>query len=252
MKCVFTRARNSLARVGTKFEIRMNQSFDTSVEGCDWRFAGDKRCPFWIFSPKTPSFAATTEDIRSPSTKSSVPCSRGNVKFSSSVSGCPVSSGYCHISVGYPLESNQPLVHSDIWNCRRESPWMFIDFVVVAYKRQLSAASKSAIGRPPEFSNLSNIELLIPEWVFSLRSSESRFCIHCKSKLTNRSIVKNVFLNELFLSSGNNKFLCERLQKLEPHGSICKNIHFFFVLIILGGNTTNEGNTITLRLSVIM
>ena len=48
---------------------------------------------FYTFFPTTPNFSTATEDIRSPNTKSSVTCSRGKVKLSSSLSGSPTSSG---------------------------------------------------------------------------------------------------------------------------------------------------------------
>ena len=48
---------------------------------------------FYTFFPTTPNFSTATDDIRSPNTKSSVTFSRGLVKFSSSLSGSPTSSG---------------------------------------------------------------------------------------------------------------------------------------------------------------
>ena len=48
---------------------------------------------FYTFFPTTPNLSTATEDISSPNTMSSVTCSRGKVKFSSSLSGSPTSSG---------------------------------------------------------------------------------------------------------------------------------------------------------------
>ena len=48
---------------------------------------------FYTFFPTTPNLTTATGDIRSPNTMSSVTFSRGWVKFSSSLSGSPTSSG---------------------------------------------------------------------------------------------------------------------------------------------------------------
>ena len=85
---------------------------------------------------------------------------------------------------------------------------------------------------------MSQVDVSIPELVSTLRSSESTVCIHCNSKVTNWSIVKIVFLNELKLSSGNDKILCYSFQFFEIHGSIGKHTLSFFVIIILESKTT--------------
>ena len=72
-------------------------------------------------------------------------------------------------------------------------------FIVVTWRRQLSAASKSTIGWPL-------LSILICLWskgsyqkrTFSIRSSEWRVCIHCNNNPTNWSIVEKVCLKELF------------------------------------------------------
>ena len=46
---------------------------------------------FRCFFPTTPNLSTATDDIRSPNTMSSVTCSRGKVKFSSSLNGFPTS-----------------------------------------------------------------------------------------------------------------------------------------------------------------
>ena len=56
-----------------------------------------------------------------------------------------------------------------------------------------------------EYSNLSELNLLIPERISSVRSSECRVCILCNSNPTNWSMVENVFLNELVFSGRNDK-----------------------------------------------
>ena len=48
---------------------------------------------FYTFFPTTPNLSTATDDIRSPNAMSSVTFSRGLVKFSSSLSGSPTSSG---------------------------------------------------------------------------------------------------------------------------------------------------------------
>ena len=48
---------------------------------------------FYKFFPTTPNLSTATDDIRSPNTLSSVTFSRGLVKFSTSLSGSPTTSG---------------------------------------------------------------------------------------------------------------------------------------------------------------
>ena len=90
-----------------------------------------------------------------------------------------------------------------------------------------------------ELINLSEIELLIPERIFSIRSSEGRVCIHCNSNPTNWSIVENVFLNELVLSGRNDESLCKSFLIVELHWSVSKHVHSFFVIIFLESNTAS-------------
>ena len=90
-----------------------------------------------------------------------------------------------------------------------------------------------------EYSNLSELKLLIPEGVFSTRSSECRVCIRCNSNPTNCSIVENVFLNELVLSGRNDENLCKGFQIVELHRSLSKHVHLFLVICILESNTTS-------------
>ena len=71
-----------------------------------------------------------------------------------------------------------------------------------------------------EYSNLSEIKLLIPESIFSVWSSECRVGIHCNSNPTEWSIVENIFFNELVLSDRNNESLRKSPQIVELHGSI--------------------------------
>ena len=56
-----------------------------------------------VFSNNT-NLSIATDDIRSPKTMSSVTCSRGKVKFSSSLNGSPTSSGLRQFSVASCLE----------------------------------------------------------------------------------------------------------------------------------------------------
>ena len=91
---------------------------------------------------------------------------------------------------------------------------------------------------------MSEIKLLIPEWIFSKRSSECRACILCNSNPTNWSIVENVFLNELVLSGRNDESLCKNFQIVEFHRSVSKHVHSFLVIIILESNMTSVQSTI--------
>ena len=62
--------------------------FDTSDN-----FLQSKIIHFYTFFSTTPNLSTATDDIRSPNTMSSVTFLRGLVKFSSSLSGSPTSSG---------------------------------------------------------------------------------------------------------------------------------------------------------------
>ena len=115
---------------------------------------------------------------------------------------------------------------------------MFIAFMVVTYRRHLSAVSKVYNWlSPSEYSNLSEIKLLIPEWVFCKRTSKSRVCVHCNSNPTNGRIVENVFLNELVLSRRYDECLCQCLQLVVFYRSISEHVHSFSEMIILESNT---------------
>ena len=93
-----------------------------------------------------------------------------------------------------------------------------------------------------EYSNLSKIKLLIPELIFSIKSSECSVCIHCDSNPTN--ICWKCFLEwtgfvwqewwKSLLESSNN----------ELYKSVSKHVHSFLVIIILESNTTSVKWTI--------
>ena len=95
----------------------------------------------------------------------------------------------------------------------------------------------------PEYFNLSEIKLLIPEWVFCKRTSKGRVCVHSNSNPTNGSI-ENVFLNELVLSRRYDECLCQCLQIVVFYWSISKHVHPLFVIIILESNTTSVKSAI--------
>ena len=95
-----------------------------------------------------------------------------------------------------------------------------------------------------EYPNLSEIKLLITEGIFSIRSSECRVCIPCKSNPTMRSIVENVFMKELVLSGRNDESLCKSLQIVDLHRIVSKHVHWFLVIVILESNTTSVESTI--------
>ena len=96
----------------------------------------------------------------------------------------------------------------------------------------------------PEYSNLSEIELLILKRVFTESTSESRVCIHGYCDSTNGSIVENIFLDELFLTGLNDKCLCHSFHIVVFHRSICKHVHSFLVLILLETNAACVERTV--------
>ena len=59
-----------------------------------------------------------------------------------------------------------------------------------------------------EYYILAEIKLLITGGIFSVRSSECNVFIHYNRNPTNWSLDENGFLDELVLSSGNDKSLC--------------------------------------------
>ena len=121
----------------------------------------------------------------------------------------------------------------------------FIAFMVVTYRRKFSLISKSIFGCPPsEYCNLSDMKLLIPEWVFSKRTSEGGVCVHCNCDSTNGSIVENVFLNELICLAGMMNVFAKVSKKIVFYRSINEHVHSRFVIIILESNTTSVKWTI--------
>ena len=90
-----------------------------------------------------------------------------------------------------------------------------------------------------EYFNLSEIKLLIPKVIFSLRPSKWTVCIPCNSNPTNWSIVENVFLNELVLSGTNDESLCKSFQPVKLHRYLGKHIYSVFVIIIPESNATS-------------
>ena len=95
-----------------------------------------------------------------------------------------------------------------------------------------------------EHSTLSEAELLLPECIFSRGFSECKVCFHCNGNLTNWNILKIFLLNELVLSGRNDKSLCQNIQVILLHQSICKHVDSFLVTIILESNTTRVKRTI--------
>ena len=81
-----------------------------------------------------------------------------------------------------------------------------------------------------EYSNLSELKLLIPELIFSMRSSQNATFIDCKSSPTNWSIVEHVFLKELVLSGRNDESLRKSFQLIELQRSVSKHVHSFLVI----------------------
>ena len=95
-----------------------------------------------------------------------------------------------------------------------------------------------------EYSNLSEIKLLIPEWIFSVWPSECRVCFHCNSNPTNWSLAENVILKELVLPGRNDESLCKFFQIFEPHRTESKYVHSFLLIFILESNSTSAKGTI--------
>ena len=145
-------------------------------------------------------------------------------------------------------KSHQTLVHSDLWNYQLELRRYHLE-VHCFHCSNIKATIISSIKvydwlTSSEFSNLSKIKLLIPKWIFSIRSSECRVCIHCNSNPTNCSLIENVFLNELVLSGRNDESLCKSFQIVELYRSVSNHVHSFLVIIILESNTTSVKWTI--------
>ena len=70
-----------------------------------------------------------------------------------------------------------------------------------------------------EFSSLSENELLIPEWLFSVRSSGEGVYIHCKGNLTNWGLFKKCFLEGTgFIQQICSKSLLESQLSWTPQG----------------------------------
>ena len=84
--------------------------------------------------------------------------------------------------------------------------------------------------------------MLIPERVFSKRTTEGRVCVQCNRNLTNGSIVEIVFLNELVLPRRYDECLCQSLQIILFYRSVTEHVHSLFVIIILESNTTSKVN----------
>ena len=100
-----------------------------------------------------------------------------------------------------------------------------------------------------ECCTLSRIELLIPGWIFSVQSTKCTLCTHSKSNLASSSIVKNYLLSELALSGGNDRRLCQSLQLVELHWSICKHA---FLRIIFKSNTMSVKRAINTNITEIV
>ena len=114
----------------------MNKGTDTWIAGYDWIFAGENHYSIQIFFPTTPKMSAATKAIRSPSTMSSVTCSTGKTKFSSSLSGSPTSFGYWQISVASYGEKHIRIVwHYRIPSMERpKKEWAAIKRITVHQK----------------------------------------------------------------------------------------------------------------------
>ena len=96
----------------------------------------------------------------------------------------------------------------------------------------------------PEYSSLSEIELLIPKRVFSEGTSEGRVCIHDSCDSTNGSIVEKIFLDELLLTGCNDKCLYQSFHIVLFHRCICKHVHSFLVIILLETNAACVQRTV--------
>ena len=83
---VFILARVSSGKMNL-CQRELNQGSVTWVAGYGWLFGEEKHCPSKVFLPETSNLSTETEDIPSPKTMSSLTCFRGNINFSSSLSG---------------------------------------------------------------------------------------------------------------------------------------------------------------------
>ena len=197
-----------------------------------------------MFFPTTRNLSTETDDTRSPNTINSITFSIWKLKFSSSLSGSPISSGYWKVSLASYIEF-KPNISTKwslkitigivgTWSCKTRC----------FHCRNIKAPFISNIDVynwliPSEYFNLSEINLLTPKWIFSIRFSKCRVCVHCNGISTNWSIVENIFLNELAWSGRNDENLCWGPRKNEFHKSICKHVHSFFVMFLFESNTTS-------------
>ena len=77
------------------------------------------------------------------------------------------------------------------------------------------------------------------KWIFSVRSMECNYCVHCNRNPTKPRFVEKDLLDDSVLSGKNHEILCLSFQVVVLHGSNCKQVLSFFVTTIFERNTTS-------------
>ena len=120
LDCVSILAKVSLPSFGTYYEGKetwyRNLSTEMRLILC-WRETL-KLYPILTNFPTTPNLSFAAEQNRSPKTMSSVTCSRGNVKFNSSVSVVQRILGIDMFQLHLAFKINQTLGRSGLRNCQ--------------------------------------------------------------------------------------------------------------------------------------
>ena len=127
--------------------------------------------------------------------------------------------------------------------------------MVVTYRRQMSAVSKSTNGCPP----LSLLCCLRSNcWYqigFSVKEPvKAEFVFIAIATRRMGALLKMFFFNELVLSGRYDECLCQSLQIIVFYRSISEHVHSLFLIIILESNTTSVKWTIhnsTLYIGVV-
>ena len=96
-----------------------------------------------------------------------------------------------------------------------------------------------------KYSDLSELEFLIPMWISNLQSSQCRVCVNFKCTAQNGSNDRIFFWMNWFCLAGMMKFLPEVLKFLNCTWVYASMFTFFLVITILESNTTSVKRTIT-------
>ena len=153
----------------------------------------------------------------------SVTFSRGELKYSSNLSGSPIDSGWCQCSVASCIEVRSKtstkrslnyqleLTEHRLENSLLSLLWHTSDYLSYRVYTWLSSW---------ENSDISQNKLLIPEWVLCKGASKGRVWIYCNGYSTYRCVVEYMFLNELVLSCRKDISLCQSFHVVVLNWSI--------------------------------